>query len=171
MSILDEVLDQAPEYFHKYIRLVGSQDPIVMMEEQSDELDEFLGSIDPNLYPTAYEDGKWSIKEVVGHIVDVERVFGYRALCFCRGDKTALPGFDHDQYVKGADFNNTAMEELLEEFYHLRQANLLLFKNIEEAQWEMQGNANGKTITVKALSYIMPGHVQHHMNVIESKYL
>lgn len=171
MSILDEVLSQAPEYYHRYIRLVGTDDPIVMMENQSEELDEFLGGIDPNMYPTAYADGKWTIKEVVGHILDVERVFGYRAHAFSRGDKTQLPGFDHGAYVTAHDFNNVAMDELLEEFYNLRQSNLLLVRNLTEEQLEIVGNANGLPMTVKALTYIMPGHVKHHMNVIESKYL
>ena len=130
MSILDEVLDQCPQYYHRYIRLVGSEDPILIMESQSEELEEFVGSIEPNNYASTYADGKWTIKEVIGHMLDVERVFGYRALAFSRGDKTMLAGFEQDDYVTNADYNNRAMEELLEEFYHLRQANIILFKNI-----------------------------------------
>lgn len=171
MSILDEVLEQAPQYYHRYIRLIGSQDPIVIMEAQSEELDEFIGSIEQNMYNTAYEPGKWTIKEVIGHMLDVERIFGYRALAFSRGDKTMIPGFEQDDYVKNADFNNRAMDELLEEFYHLRQANIILFKSLSEEQMEQKGNASGNSFTLKALSYLIPGHVMHHMNVIESKYL
>lgn len=104
-------------------------------------------------------------------MLDVERIFGYRALAFSRGDKTMIPGFEQDDYVKNADFNNRAMDELLEEFYHLRQANIILFKSLSEEQLEQKGNASGNTFTLKALSYLIPGHVMHHMNVIESKYL
>lgn len=171
MSVIDEVLHEAPEYFHHYMRTVGANDPIIMMESQSEELDEFIGSIDPNNYLSAYAPGKWTIKEVIGHMVDTERVFGYRALAFARGDKNSLPGYDHDQYVKGADFDNVAMDELLEEFYHLRQANILLFRNLSDDQLDIKGSANGNAMTLRAMLYIIPGHAQHHINVIESKYI
>ncbi len=171
MSVIDEVLPEAPEYFHRYMRLVGANDPIIMMEDQPENFDEFFGGIDPNMYPTAYQEGKWTIKEVMGHIVDSERVFGYRALAYARGDAQALPNYDQDAYIQGADFNNIAMDELLEEFYHLRQANILLFRNLSEAQLDFKGTSNGKTMTLRSLQYIIPGHAQHHINVVESKYV
>ncbi|TXC76114.1 DinB family protein [Luteibaculum oceani] len=171
MSLLDEVLAVAPEYYHRYIRLIGKKDPVVVMEEQSEALDELLGGVAPNEYTTSYAEGKWSIKEVVGHINDVERIFGYRAMAFSRGEEKELPGFEQDDYVANAPFNDVAMEELLEEFYHLRQANLHMFKNLSQSQWNNMGKASGVKIGVQAICYIMAGHVMHHMNVLESKYL
>lgn len=107
--------------------------------------------------------GKWSTKQIIGHLTDTERVWAYRALRFSRGDATPLPGFDQDPYVAQAGFNQRALNNLGEEFHHVRQANLLFFHSLTEEAWQRRGEAAGALVTVHALAYMMAGHVRHHL--------
>ena len=120
---------------------------------------------------TAYAEGKWSIKELLGHIIDTERVFVYRLLRFSRADETPLAGFDQDPYVSASRANERSLQSLTDEFDHLRKANMFLIENLAETDLERSGKASGNSITVRALVYITGGHTQHHMNILKERYL
>jgi hypothetical protein len=119
----------------------------------------------------AYAPGKWTVREVVGHLVDAERVFAYRALRFGRGDETPLPGFEQDEYVRRGGFAARTVADLASEFEHLRRANLLLFRGFEVEALDRKGVASGREVTVRALLWIMAGHELHHLDVLGERYL
>jgi hypothetical protein len=114
---------------------------------------------------------EWSIKEVIGHINDAERIFAYRALRISRNDQTPLPGFEQDDYVRAANFDERSLSDLLEEFELLRRANLLAFNCLSKEASERQGMASGYVVSVRALFYIMAGHVEHHLESLHKDYL
>ena len=119
----------------------------------------------------AYAENKWTVKEVIGHMIDTERVFGYRVMCFSRKDKTVLPGFDENLFIKNSSYNKQTLFGLANEFAALRESNLCMIKHFDTEMLEEVGNANGKDVQVSAIVYIMAGHVLHHVNVIKGKYL
>jgi uncharacterized damage-inducible protein DinB len=118
-----------------------------------------------------YAEGKWTIKEIVLHIIDDERIYVYRALRFARNDKTELPGFDQDPYVAASRANERSVESLLEEYRSVRNATLSLFENFPDDVWMRSGTANNHSVTVRALLYHLAGHELHHLNIIKEKYL
>ena len=119
----------------------------------------------------AYAEGKWTLKEMLGHIIDTERILTYRLTCFARNEKQHLPGFDEDDYVTNAHFNDRSIFSLAEEFAQLRKANMFLIKSLNETDLNRIGNANGNNMSVKALVYVLAGHIIHHTNVIKERYL
>ena len=127
--------------------------------------------IDKNKYEYSYAPGKWTIKELIQHVIDSERVFTYRALRIARLDKTALPGFDENDYVKVFNANQRSFNELLEELRIVRKSTILLFKSLDKKSMENMGIASGSNISVSALGYIISGHLLHHMQVINARYL
>ena len=118
-----------------------------------------------------YAPGKWTLREVIGHLTDAERVFAYRALRIARGDATPLPGFDHDAYVRAARFERRLLAEILEEFEHLRRSNLRLFGSFDEEDLSRRGTASGHGVSVRALLFITAGHERHHLRVIRERYV
>ena len=149
-------------YYKGYIGLVAEEDAIAALEAGLSESLAFFRNIDEQQSKTAYGEGKWTIREVVGHIVDTERVMAYRAMRFARNDKTELPGFEQDDFIRGASFNDVPIGDLLREFEHLRRANILMFRNLSKNAWERRGIANNKEISVRALAFIIVGHEKHH---------
>jgi hypothetical protein len=119
----------------------------------------------------AYAEGKWTIREVVGHLIDGERVFGYRALCIARGETQNLPGFEQDDYLRTSPYNHIELEDLLSELRLVRLSNIAMFRNLDEEAWNRVGIANNSEVTVRALAFIMAGHLRHHMNVLRERYL
>ncbi|WP_129716871.1 DinB family protein [Pedobacter sp. SYP-B3415] len=120
----------------------------------------------------AYAPGKWTMKELLGHMVDTERILVFRLTAFARNDKTALPGFEEDDYVRYADFAGRQLDDLVQEFVLLRKSNLFLFRGLTEAQLDRRGTmTDGRIISVRALLYVIAGHVNHHQRVLETKYL
>jgi hypothetical protein len=117
-----------------------------------------------------YEPGKWSVREVIGHLTDAERVFGYRAFCIARGEQKMLPGFDENAYVAESGYDRHPVADLVREFIDVRRANLDALGRLNRNAWTRQGNANGHTITVRALAYIMAGHVRHHCEILTTRY-
>ncbi len=160
-----------PEYFNSYIGLIKGDDVVRLMESQILSMQAFLSEIPEDREDYTYEEGKWTLKEVLGHIIDTERVMSYRALRFARNDNTELPGFDEKMYVKYADFNKRSVYDLAHEFGLVRESNLALIRSFDEDALNRKGIANGKEVTVRALVYIIAGHTMHHMNVIRSRYL
>ncbi|HUS19978.1 MAG TPA: DinB family protein [Terriglobales bacterium] len=159
------------EYFGRYINLVPEGDIVATLESQTAKFAGFLRTIPESRGEVSYAPGKWSIKEVLGHIIDAERIFAYRALRFARGDQNPLPGFEQDDYVRTAGHNRSTMAELIEEFELVRKADILMFKQFDDAAWERKGTASGNAMSVRALAFTLAGHVEHHLKVLNEKYL
>jgi hypothetical protein len=160
----------APHY-KGYISQVLEDDAVVALEAELNESLAFFRAIDEQASKRAYAEGKWTIRQVLGHIVDTERVMSYRAMRFARNDKTELPGFEQDDFIRGASFNDISMGDMLREFEYLRRANILMFRNLSPEAWERRGVASGREITVRALAYIVAGHEKHHRKVVRERYL
>jgi len=156
--------------FQGYVSHVNEDDIMPALRSQIDELDVLLDRVDPERETYRYAEGKWSIREIVGHLIDGERVFGYRALCIARGETQNLPGFDQDQYMLTAPFDRIDLEDLLSEFRLVRLSNIAMLRTLDEAAWTQMGTANGNPISVRALVYIMVGHLRHHMGVLRERY-
>ncbi|MCH6202172.1 DinB family protein [Aquiflexum sp. LQ15W] len=157
-------------YYTGYVNWVIGKDVPTLLLEQVDEIRKFYEQMGEEKSLLAYETGKWTGKEVLGHIIDTDRIMTFRALCFARGEKAALPGFDQDQYVATADFNNIPLSALLEDFELSRKALVSLLKNLPESTYANIGVANGFQVSVRALFHIIAGHAQHHLNVLMLKY-
>jgi hypothetical protein len=158
-------------YYGGYVALVPEGDILTILSEQLNETLSLVGSIPEQAGNFRYATDKWSIKELVGHIIDSERVFAYRALCIARGDTTPLPGFDEKEYISNASFNDCSLAELIAEFETVRKSTLFLFKHLDENAWQRAGTANENSITVRALAYILAGHELHHCNILRDRYL
>ena len=158
-------------YYGKYISLVADSDIIALLSQQLDETLALLGSIPESLAGFRYAPDKWSIKELIGHVIDTERIFAYRALRFARNDQTPIEGFEQDNYVRSASFDDSTLAELASEFAHVRRANLFLFKHLDEEAWKRRGTASDNEVSVRALAYIIAGHELHHMEILRSRYL
>ncbi len=165
-----EASEFAP-YYGRYISLVPGNDVIRALEQQGPETVAMLSSLTEKQGDYRYAPEKWSLKEVVGHLTDSERVFAYRALRIARNDATPLPGFEQDDYVRAAMFGNRTLAGLLEEFAAVRQASLLLFRSLDPEAWTRRGVANEKEVSVRALAYMTAGHELHHRRIIQEKYL
>ena len=159
------------EFYANYISLVEETDVIAALKNQIAELQDIFAEISDEKSDFRYAEGKWSIRELLGHVIDGERVFSYRALRISRGDQTPLAGFEENNYVAGSNFSNCCFTDLVEEFSLLRGANVLLFKNLTEEQWLCRGTASDAAVSVRALAFIMVGHVSHHANILRERYL
>jgi hypothetical protein len=158
-------------YYEKYVSLVKETDIVSALENQSGELQNLLAAVSEEKSFYAYAEGKWTIKEVVGHLIDGERIFAYRALRIGRADATPLEGFEQDGYIENANFNERTLADLAEELLLLRRANNLFFKNLSAAAWLRVGTASDAPVSVRALAYIMIGHIRHHANILRERYL
>jgi DinB superfamily len=158
-------------YYDRYVSLVPEGDIINLLERQLQEVLDLLNGISEDAALKRYAPGKWSIKEVIGHLNDGERIFACRALRFARNDDNKLPGFEQDPYVVNGQFDRQPLADLAQEFSHLRQANLYLFKSLSDEAWRRRGVASDNEVSVKALAYIMAGHVSHHLQVLKTRYL
>jgi len=158
-------------YYDRYISLVPEGDVLSTLSAQLDSTLSTLRSVSEEKAGFRYAPDKWSIKEVVGHITDGERIFAYRALRFARNDQTPLPGFEQDDYVRNATFDDCKLSDLVDEFEHVRRGNLLMFRHLDKEAWTRRGTASDAEISVRALVYILAGHELHHMKVLKEKYL
>lgn len=158
-------------YYGTYIQLVPDGDINQILARQGDATVAFLSNLSEEQASYRYAPEKWSIKQVVGHVNDTERIFTYRALCFSRGDPTPLPGYDQDAYVANANFDQRSMAHLVAEFQHLRAAHLVLFRSFDEEMLGRRGIANNVEFTVRALLYAIAGHELHHRKIIQERYL
>lgn len=158
-------------YYGIYISLVEGDDVIEALAKQAQSTKELLSGIPEEKGSFCYAEGKWSIKELIGHLIDTERVMAYRALRFSRGDQTELEGFDQDPYVENGNFENVAIADLAKEFSALRESNLLMFQGMSEKAWLKTGIASGNPVSVRALAYIIAGHELHHLNILSERYL
>lgn len=163
--------DEYSPYYGGYVSLVPEGDILYTLERRRDALLELLRGIPETKASSRYAPGKWSVKEVVGHVIDTERIFAYRALRFARGDRTPLPGFEQEGYVSNASFDTRTLSDLADEFDLVRRANLHLFRNLDAEAWSRSGEASGARVTVRALAYIIAGHELHHTNILATRYL
>ena len=159
------------EFYETYVSLVEETDIILALQNQSSELQKLLSEISVEKENFRYAEGKWSVKELFGHLIDGERVFSYRALRISRDDKTPLVSFEENNYVSNSNFSRAKLADLIEEFSLLRRSNILFFKNLTREAWLRTGTASEAAVSVRALAYIMVGHVRHHANILRERYL
>src|SRR5579859_3537105 len=149
-------------YHEQYISLVPDEDVLVALDQQLAETLILLRGVSEQHGTFRYEPGKWSVKEVLGHMIDTERIMAYRALRIARNDRTPLSGFEQDDYVKNGDFDKRGVASLAREFEQVRRASISLFRNLDPEAWERRGTANGVEVSARALAYIIAGHELHH---------
>ncbi len=157
-------------FYAGYIAKIADVYVLELLERQNRYLRDLASAATPEQQEFRYAPGKWSVREVVGHLIDGERVFGYRAFRIGRGDQTPLPGFDENEYVTASGYHHRDLASLAEEFALVRAANLALLKSLSEEDWRHIGTANGYPVSVRALAFIMAGHVEHHVALLGEKY-
>jgi hypothetical protein len=160
-----------PEFYHKYVKLVAEDKATEALASNGQSTQDFLKAIPDEKWDYRYAEGKWSIKELVQHMIDSERIFAYRALCIARGEKQSLPGFDENVYAAASGAEKRNKEELVEEFTAVRKATELLFRSFAEEQLSRTGTANNKPVSVNGIGFITAGHVLHHLNILRERYL
>jgi hypothetical protein len=163
-----EPTEYAP-YYEKYIALVPENDILAVMESAPRTELSFLSGVAESQACVCHSPYTWTIKQVIGHLTDSERVFGYRALRFARGDSTALPGFDENAYAQAIRLDDVPVADLIAEFAALRQSHLAFFKHLAEEAWHRRGFANNAEISVRALAYILVGHERHHASILRRR--
>lgn len=158
------------EYFGTYIQLAHEEQNLAgVLQQQIEDLRGLIGSADPNQLTTLHDPYTWTITQAVGHLVDSERIFGNRAGRFASGDETPLPGFDQNVACEDGGYDRCNMSDVFTEFEHLRQANTLMFGRLNEQQWLRQGTADGKPISVRAIAYLLVGHLRYHLEIFEKR--
>jgi len=158
------------EYYQRYVSQVPDGDLLSDLEKQGRETVKLLRGIDEKRSQHRYAEGKWTIREVAGHLIDTERVFAYRALSFARGDQTALPSFDENEWARTSNAGRRALPELIAEFELVRAATLAMFRGFTDVEFGRKGVASNNPITVRALAYIVAGHERHHVKVLRERY-
>ena len=164
-------LNRVPEFYHNYINQVKGDHLMESLKKQTRSLIRFLEKIPKKKRNYRYAEDKWSIKEVLQHIIDAERIFAYRALRFARKDNTPLPGFEENSYVSNAKVENRKWKDIVNEFLVVRWSTEALFGSFDAEQLESDGIASGKSIYVLGIGFIITGHANHHINVIKERYL
>ena len=157
-------------YHEQYISLVQSDDIVGALERQGPETARLLGSAEAKA-DFRYAPGKWSVKEIAGHINDAERIMTYRALRIARGDKTPIEGFEQDDYVRDGNFGQRTLRDLVEEFTLIRRATIAFFRHLDPEAALRRGTANNNEISVRAVAFIIAGHEMHHRGILRDKYL
>lgn len=164
-------LSRAGEWYHGYIKMVPQDDIKAAFSSKDNNLIAFLDSIPESKHDYRYAEGKWTIKEVLLHIIDAERVFAYRALRFARKDQTPLPAFDENLFAENSKASARQWSDLVDEFKHLRRSSEIFFNSLDEDQLEAGGISSGHPIYVRALGYIIIGHALHHQKILVERYL
>lgn len=159
------------EFYAGYISLVEEGDVVTTLKANQEQTKTIFDALSEEKGNYAYAPNKWTIKEVVEHLVDTERIFAYRFLRIYRGDATALPSYDQDNFVKNGVASKRTLQSLAKEFYVLREANLMMVENLDERKLDFKGMMSGNSITPRALLYIMAGHEAHHIKVLKERYL
>jgi hypothetical protein len=158
-------------YYGRYIDLVAPGDVLATLTAQMSDTQALLRGLPASVGKYRYAPDKWSVNEMVGHLIDAERIFSTRALRFGRADSTALPSFEQDDYVRNATFDDFPLSELASEWESLRRSTVLFFSHLTEDAWMRRGTASGGEVTVRALAYIIAGHELHHREILQTRYL
>jgi|ERR1051325_2628770 hypothetical protein len=162
------------EFHHlhaSYVALVPEEDICAAAESAARDVAALLAGIDEENSKHRYAAEKWSIKQLVGHVADAERIFAYRALCIARGETQSLPGFDENEYMRQANFDERPFAELVADLNAARQSSIALLRGFGDEAWMREGVANKQRVTVRGVGYAMVGHARHHMNVLRERYL
>jgi uncharacterized damage-inducible protein DinB len=157
-------------FYASYVGNVTEDDVVAALEAQARATAELLARVDEEKAAHRYAPEKWSVKQIVGHVTDGERVFAYRALAIARGDQNSLPGFDENDYMRNVDFDRRSLRELAEEYAAARAATLAMFRGFSDEAWQRRGTANNAGVTVRALAHIVLGHERHHLKVLRERY-
>lgn len=164
-------LSRVPTFYHNYIKHVQVEKLNDAFSSYTKEWIGFLNGIPGEKWNHAYAEGKWTIKELVQHVIDGERIFSYRALRMARKDQTPLPGFEENEYAANSKADKRSKEDLIDESKIVRQATMKMFASFDEEQLESSGIASGSPVYVKAIGFIIVGHAEHHKNILEERYL
>ncbi|PYQ27758.1 MAG: DinB family protein [Acidobacteria bacterium] len=170
MSTRPAPTEYAP-YFARYVDLVPEDDICITLKEQGSATESILRLLNDKQASYRYAPDKWSVKQLVGHVTDSERIFGYRALSIARGETRKLPGYDEKSYGVTGEFDRRPWNDLIAELATARQATVALFRGLPEEAWDRSGVANDNAISVRGLAYVIVGHERHHLNVLRERYL
>lgn len=162
--------DEYAGFFARYVDSVPDGDIVSQLESQGSATQQLLASIGEERAAYRYAPDKWSIKQVVGHITDSERVFAYRLLAIARGEAQSLPGFDENEYMANVNFDKQTLAELAEGLAATRRATLALVRGLDDEAWTRRGVANNNPVTVRAMAWVTAGHERHHLNVLRERY-
>jgi len=171
IKITAPLTEDYPPYYGTYIRKVKGDDLIKSLKEIHQQTKDLLKNVSEEKLNYRYAPGKWSIKEIIGHLIDGERVFAYRALRFARNDKTPLASFEENDWAVASNAGHRSFSELMSEYDAVREATILLFDSFDEEMILKKGTASNAEISVKSLGYVIAGHEQHHAGVIKERYL
>ncbi|WP_144702991.1 DinB family protein [Fictibacillus phosphorivorans] len=163
--------EEYAQYYQTYVSLVPEGDIIQVLTDQMKETVGIVSKLDDEQLSYRYATGKWSVKEVVGHITDTERIMSYRLLSIARGETSSLPGYDENAYVEEAGFDDIPVRDLIEHYVSVRLATIQLIKSLSKMALERKGTANGHPVSTRALMMIIAGHEMHHRNIIVERYL
>lgn len=164
-------LEEFPVYMRSYVQLIPEGDIIQILNGQIASTQEIFSAVTEKQAEYSYAEGKWTLSEVLGHLTDTERIMNYRILRIARGDKSPLMGFDENEYVQEASFNERTIADLLEDYQNVRRATISLLKGLPQKSLQNKGNANGFEVTVETIAYMIAGHELHHIKIIQEKYL
>lgn len=158
-------------YFSRYIESVDNEDVIEALTYQLQEIIELFDGLSEKQALYRYADGKWSLKQLLGHLTDTERIFSYRALCIARGDQNALPGFDENEYMTAANFEDLSLADLIKQYQYGRLSTLAMIGSFTEIMLANIGNANSNNVSTRAMIWMIAGHEAHHLRIIRERYL
>jgi hypothetical protein len=158
-------------YYSRYVALVPDGDILAVLRRDRDEWQSLIAELSEAKGSHRYAEDKWSIRQVIGHVSDTERVFSYRAFRIARGDRTPLASFDQDEYVKTADSDRRTLSSLSSELLAVRESTLSLLTALPDEAWTRTGTASDNAVSVRALAYITAGHAQHHLKILREQYL
>jgi hypothetical protein len=170
VSVARPEADEIPAHYVGYIANVPEDDPVAVLATQIDVTATLLRGLSETDALKRYAPGKWSVKEIVGHLADTERIMAYRALRIARGDETPLAAFDENAYVPPAKFDARPLADLIADLRTVRTATLALFRTFDADSWRRRGTASGKPVSVRALGYMIPGHERHHVKILKDRY-
>ena len=166
-----QVDKEAPSFYHKYINRVETDDLVAYLKEEQQKSIDFYKQLPSDKWDYKYGEDKWSIREVLLHLIDTERIMSYRALRIARNDKTALPGFDQDMFVPTSNADKRSPESLIAEYQTVRQASITLFDSFDDESRDRMGTASDNPVSALALAHIVAGHEQHHLEIVRERYL
>lgn len=159
------------EYYKSYLHYVPEDDLLQLLKGQKTAIENFVSSVPAGKEAFRYAEGKWELKEVIGHLCDTERILSYRALRIARNDKTPMSGFDENWYTPNSNYKDRSLKNIAEELLAVRQASILLFENMSEEMFDRKGTTNNSQATVRGILFFIVAHARHHMGVIKERYL
>lgn len=159
-----------PAVYQSYVNLIPEDEVLQAQINNQEKMNVFLGQLPEDNGNYRYAENKWTVKQVISHIIDTERVFSYRALRFARNDKTPLPGFNENDYIPNSNASNRKIKDLSVEFNNLRKSTIDLFMSFDPEMMERFGESGGKTVDVNAIGFIIAGHCLHHYNILKERY-